>query len=391
MSVVRRLLPLAVAAPVAALALTGAAPTAPALAQGSLASEQSAAAALKSRVAAQQRLIDGTRSGLQDAERRLATLEARAAKRQQQLDRTQTELVASRVHLTKLQNKAAGDQKLLAENLLASYKGEQPTFATVVLDAHGFSDLIERVDFLKRVADRNASILRDTRVAKVRVQKQTTSLTKLRGTYSTLAKAAIDDRDQAAAIKTALLEREAAQLRKRDAASAQLQTVQSKIKRIEAAQAAAARAAAAAASATAAAPTVGAPSSGPPASGGGGGGGDDVVARVVAAANQIATTPYVWGGGHGGSASGGYDCSGSVSYALAAAGLLNGSLTSTGFESWGEPGPGRRITVYANAEHAYMYVDGRRYDTTALSAGGTRWTTAPRSNAGFVARHPPGL
>ena len=100
-------------------------------------------------------------------------------------------------------------------------------------------------------------------------------------------------------------------------------------------------------------------------------------------------TPYVWGGGHGG-ASGGYDCSGSISYALAAGGLLSGALDSTGFMSWGEAGPGRRITVYANAGHAFMVVDGRRYDTSALSGGGTRWTSRCAARAGFVARHPPG-
>ena len=72
-------------------------------------------------------------------------------------------------------------------------------------------------------------------------------------------------------------------------------------------------------------------------------------------------------------------------------GLLNGSLTSGGFMSWGDAGPGRRITVYANGGHAFMVVDGRRYDTSALSGGGTRWTSEMRSTAGFVARHPPGL
>jgi hypothetical protein len=59
--------------------------------------------------------------------------------------------------------------------------------------------------------------------------------------------------------------------------------------------------------------------------------------------------------------------------------------------SWGEAGPGRWITVYANAGHAYMVVAGWRFDTSALSQGGTRWSRALRSNAGFVARHPPGL
>ena len=98
----------------------------------------------------------------------------------------------------------------------------------------------------------------------------------------------------------------------------------------------------------------------------------------------------MWGGGHGG-ASGGYDCSGSISYALAAGGLLESPLDSTGFMSWGAPGPGAHITVYANAGHAYMVVDGRRFDTSALSGGGTRWTSEMRSSAGFVARHPPGF
>jgi hypothetical protein len=160
--------------------------------------------------------------------------------------------------------------------------------------------------------------------------------------------------------------------------------VQGRIAAIERRQRAAARRAAMAASATNAAPSMSGNT------GGGGGGGGDVVARVVAAANQIATTPYVWGGGHGG-ASGGYDCSGSISYALAAGGLLASPLASGGFMSWGDPGPGRRITVYANAGHAYMVVDGRRYDTSALSGGGTRWTGEMRSSAGFVARHPPGF
>ena len=118
--------------------------------------------------------------------------------------------------------------------------------------------------------------------------------------------------------------------------------------------------------------------------------GGDVVGRIVAAANEIATTPYVYGGGHGGNA-GGYDCSGSISYALAAAGLLSSPLDSTGYMSWGEAGPGKRITVYANPGHAFMVVDGRRFDTSALSGGGTRWSNGMRSTAGFVARHPPGL
>ena len=115
------------------------------------------------------------------------------------------------------------------------------------------------------------------------------------------------------------------------------------------------------------------------------------VARVIAAANAIATLPYVWGGGHGSFQANGYDCSGSVSYALAAGGLLTSPLVSGAFESWGAPGPGRWITVYANAGHAWMEVAGWRFDTVALATGGTRWSQGGGEFSGFVVRHPPGL
>jgi hypothetical protein len=127
------------------------------------------------------------------------------------------------------------------------------------------------------------------------------------------------------------------------------------------------------------------------------GGGDDPVAgpgalgRLISAANQIADRPYKFGGGHRSFDDSGYDCSGSISYALHGAGLLKYALDSSGFMSYGEPGPGRHVTIYANPNHAFMVVDGRRYDTSALRETGSRWTSKPRSTRGFVARHPPGL
>jgi peptidoglycan hydrolase-like protein with peptidoglycan-binding domain len=120
-------------------------------------------------------------------------------------------------------------------------------------------------------------------------------------------------------------------------------------------------------------------------------GGEGVVARVIAAADEIATRPYVFGGGHGSFISEGYDCSGSVSYALHGGGLLSAPEDSTGLESYGEPGPGRYITIYANAEHAWMTIDGRRYDTVALAEDGTRWGGPSDDGGGFVERHPDGL
>jgi peptidoglycan hydrolase-like protein with peptidoglycan-binding domain len=118
---------------------------------------------------------------------------------------------------------------------------------------------------------------------------------------------------------------------------------------------------------------------------------EGVVQRVIAAGDEIATRPYVWGGGHGSFESYGYDCSGSVSYALHGGGLLSSPEDSTELESYGEAGPGRYITIYANSEHAFMVVDGKRFDTVALAETGDRWSNTMTSTAGFVARHPDGL
>ena len=114
------------------------------------------------------------------------------------------------------------------------------------------------------------------------------------------------------------------------------------------------------------------------------------VRRIIAAGNRIADKPYKYGGGHGQWNDSGYDCSGSVSYALHGAGLLSTALDSSGFMRWGAPGQGRWVTIYANPGHVYMVVNGRRFDTTGRYENGTRWQSEGRSSAGYV-RHPPGL
>ncbi len=117
------------------------------------------------------------------------------------------------------------------------------------------------------------------------------------------------------------------------------------------------------------------------------------VKRVIAAANQINATPYVWGGGHISFLSKGYDCSGAVGYALHGAGLLETTMVSGQLAYWGEGGPGRWITVYANAEHVFMVVAGLRFDTRGDVPGesGPRWKMARADPRRFVARHPAGL
>jgi peptidoglycan hydrolase-like protein with peptidoglycan-binding domain len=127
--------------------------------------------------------------------------------------------------------------------------------------------------------------------------------------------------------------------------------------------------------------------------GGGGSAGSGLpiaVRRVIAAGNRIAHHPYKYGGGHGSFSDSGYDCSGSVSYALHGGGLLSAPIDSGEFMSYGAAGKGRYITIYASPGHVYMVVHGRRFDTTG-AGGGSRWQWEQRSSAGYTVRHPPGL
>ena len=115
------------------------------------------------------------------------------------------------------------------------------------------------------------------------------------------------------------------------------------------------------------------------------------VARIIAAGNAIAETPYRYGGGHGSWRDSGYDCSGSVSYALHGAGLLDVALDSSGLAAFGEPGRGRWVTIMGNPGHAYMVVAGLRFDTNSSNQTGDRWSKQARSPAGYAVRHPPNL
>ena len=115
------------------------------------------------------------------------------------------------------------------------------------------------------------------------------------------------------------------------------------------------------------------------------------VKDIIAAGNRIARKPYKYGGGHGRWRDSGYDCSGSVSYVLHAAGLLDSPLASGGFTSWGERGRGEWVTVRANAGHAYLIVAGLRFDTSARKVTGNRWSERMRSARGYTGRHPEGL
>jgi hypothetical protein len=118
------------------------------------------------------------------------------------------------------------------------------------------------------------------------------------------------------------------------------------------------------------------------------------VKAMIEAANRIHHRPYRWGGGHRSWNSAGYDCSGSVSYVMHAAGLLEAPLDSTGFMRWGGGGGGSWVRIYASREHVFAVIAGLRWDTSYSDDGdrsGPGWSEEMRPTGGFRLRHPLGL
>ncbi|WP_035609018.1 NlpC/P60 family protein [Haloferula sp. BvORR071] len=116
------------------------------------------------------------------------------------------------------------------------------------------------------------------------------------------------------------------------------------------------------------------------------------VKRAIAAGNRLQNKPYKWGGGHAKELDSGYDCSGTVSYVLREAGLMQGSMPSNGYFNYGKKGEGDWITVYCRSGHVFMTVAGLRLDTGGPGGrSGPRWKPETRSGIGHVMRHPSGL
>lgn len=118
----------------------------------------------------------------------------------------------------------------------------------------------------------------------------------------------------------------------------------------------------------------------------------EAVKRAIAAGNHIAGKPYIYGGGHRSFDCKGYDCSGTASFVLHAAGVLATPMASDEFRNFGAAGPGQWITIYAKRGHVFLSVAGLRMDTGWNGEReGPRWSTMSRPAKGCVLRHPPGL
>jgi peptidoglycan hydrolase CwlO-like protein len=354
--------------------------------QGQISAKRSAAGSLQSEIAADTARIKTTTNGLQDAQERLASVQAKLNTRVAELTEVQGSLLSARDHLVDLENRLHEATIALSANLVANYEGSEPDLVSVILQSHGFGDLLERMSFLKRIAHQDSNVVGSTRTARAEVSREATTLATLEARDRVLADQVLTQRNQVAALKAALLNRQIAELGARAHTADQLDALNKSLKSLEARAAAQAARAAATGNvdvggiAVDTGGMVQPPSGAPPA-----------VAKVIAAGNAIATLPYIFGGGHASFHADGYDCSGSVSYALAAAGLVSSPMVSGDFENWGDPGPGRWITIYANADHVWMDVAGWRFDTVALAETGTRWARGGGEFSDMVVVHPPGL
>ncbi len=341
-----------------------------------ISAKQNRADALRAAVAAESARIRASSAGLATAQRRLRAIQADTAAQQAKLDRIEGALTKARDRLTRLVARQHQATDALRANLVAAYRNPQPDLVSVVIEAKGFTDLLEKADFLKRVGKQQARIMDGARTSRVAVTKQANSLATMQARGLRIAEALEARRDKAQTIESALLQEQQRRLAGRAAKAGELSRIASQLASLRKRLARSARNGIRTAPGGAAQAPAGAPAA---------------VGLVIAAGNAIAGLPYLYGGGHAGFKDTAYDCSGSVSYALAAAGLVNSPMASGAFMSWGEAGPGKWITVYANSGHAFMVVAGWRFDTTALRGGGTRWTRQMRPTGGFVARHPPGL
>ena len=339
-------------------------------------SQSSRAAELRRAVAAESAKIRRSAAGLAAAQRRLQAAQAHVAAQQAKLDRVEAALVSARDRLTRLVARQRDATDALRANLQAAYRNPQPDLVSVVINATGFQELLEDAEFLKRVAQHNAQIMDRARDSRAQVTRQANALATMQARELKLAAVLERRRDSAQVLETALLREQQRRMGARGAKSAALRDIQAALASLRKRLARSVRNNIR----TKPGGVATAPAGAPP-----------QVGLVMAAANAIAGLPYLYGGGHAGFKDTAYDCSGSVSYALAAAGLVNSPMASGGFMTWGEAGPGKWITTYANGGHMFMVVAGWRFDTTALRGGGTRWTRQMRPTGGFVARHPPGL
>lgn len=351
---------------------------------------------LAATIAEQNRAIDTKLGEVSALRQEQEAAEAELAEKEAELKRATAALEAEEAHLERVRAKLQRAMGVLSQRLVAIYESGSPDMLNAILESEDWDEMAAQTEYLRQIQEYDDAVvnrvktLRDqVRSAVARLDEQRAEIEEVRDAVAAkereAAAASAEAQARFAELKSEQAERQEAldALQSREAAlSNNLSVISEQIASeggdtTEGMMPAPLNPGQEAQLITES--EASAPSSAPQA-----------VAEVISAANSIATTPYIWGGGHGSFESSGYDCSGSVSFALHGAGLLESPLDSTGLETWGEPGPGRWITVYANASHAWMVVAGISFDTSG--GAGPRWhdpwATSPE---GFIARHPAGL
>ena len=362
--------------------------------QGKLEKVEESENSLSATIAEQNAAIDSMLGEVSKLRQRQLAAEAELSAKQGELDRATAKLNAEKRHLARVRaclHRALG---VLSQRLIAIYESGNPDLLNVVLDSASWSEMTARADYVSQVQEYDNSVAGRVKALRDQVRSAVKQMTAARLQIKQARDAIAVKEREAAAASAAAQERFAALKEAQAERQHALEQLESRSQalgdNLSAISEQLASSGTPAPAGTPAPLTPGesaeyisesqasVPSAAPPA-----------VQAAIEAANSIATTPYVWGGGHGSFESSGYDCSGAVSFALHGGGFLESPLDSTGLETWGEPGPGRWITVYANAGHAWMIIAGLAFDT--VGGPGPRWHSSPvDSPEGFIARHPAG-
>lgn len=351
--------------------------------------------ALTETIAEQNKAIDSMIGEVSELRRKQAAVEAELAEKQAELEKATAALEAEEEHLEEVREKLQRALGILRDRLVAIYETGSPDVVNAILESEDWSEMAAQTEYLNRIQSYDDSVVERVKTLRDQVTAAVEKLAKQRAEIEAARDAvAAIEREVATARQEAearFAELKSAQAQRREALEALESREEALGNNLASISEQVASEGGDATTGLMPAPLTpgqearvineseaSAPASAPAA-----------VQEVIAAGNSIATTPYIWGGGHGSFESEGYDCSGAVSFALHGGGFLESPLDSTGLETWGEPGPGQWITVYANAGHAWMVVAGIAFDT--VGGPGPRWHDPwVDSPEGFVARHPSG-
>ncbi len=364
--------------------------------EGKLSHVRESQSALAETIAEQNHAIDSMIGEVSDLRQRQAAVEDELAAKQAELDRASAKLAADKRHLAIVRARLRRALRVLSERLVAIYEAGNPDMLGVVLESSSWSEVTTRAEYVGQIQEYDDAVATRVKGLRDEARAAVVRMTALRLQIKAARDAiAVKERQVAAARQEAearFAELKAAQAERRrslEALESREQALGDNLaaitEQIESTTGVPLETNSAPAPLTPGEQArfisesqASVPSAAPP-----------EVAAAIEAANSIATTPYVWGGGHGSFESSGYDCSGAVSFALHGGGFLESPLDSTGLETWGAPGAGHWITVYANAGHAWMIIAGLAFDT--VGGPGPRWHPSPVSSTeGFIARHPPG-